>query len=155
MVGLLSAAVTLGSGCGGGGGATDAGVKPEVQCDGGEADVSFATVYSDLISPTCLGGCHVPGGSNGPVNLTSADAGYEGSVGKNSITYGSSLKIVQPNQPESSTLYLKVLGGTPGGYRGPTGQSVGERMPPLSAGNGATAQQKELVRRWICTGAAP
>jgi hypothetical protein len=151
---LAYGALCLTVACGGGTGGQDAGPKPETQCDGGEGSVSYSTVYSSIIAPTCLNGCHAGGTTLGPVVMTSADAGYQNSVGKVSVAYGTGPKVVDPSKPGNSTLYLKTLGGTPAGYRAANGESVGGIMPQ-DATVGLNTTQKETLRKWICGGAQP
>ena len=62
----------------------------------------------------------------------------------------STLKVIDPGNPRNSSMFLKVMGGSPK-YRGPGGESVGSQMPqnlpPLSDEN------KLLIKNWICGGA--
>jgi hypothetical protein len=111
-----------------------------------------AEVYPQVIAASCTSGCHSTGQSaTGPVVMSTVDAGYANSVDQPSISYAD-LDVVSPGNPKTSVLYLKLLGGTPAGYRGPGEAPVGGKMPPTGS---TTAAQKELVRRWICAGAEP
>jgi hypothetical protein len=67
-------------------------------------------------------------------------------------TFPGGLKVTDANHSENSTLFLKAAGGTtPGGIRGPNGQSVGNKMP----NNGLTLTEPMLteIKNWICSGA--
>lgn len=106
-------------------------------------DLSFAGQILPLLKSRCLV-CHIPGGESGGLSLHPTSA-YENLVGVKSTQ--SPLPRVSPGKPEESYLFLKLTGehlragGT--GERQPFGEA------PLSA------EDIDLVRRWIATGAKP
>ena len=124
-------------------------LQPPPECPGGTPQVSYARVYREVFSTACVT-CHRPQGQ-APTDLSTFAAGYANTVNQPS-RYGS-LARVTPNELGASVLYIKMIGGSPP-YSGRGGQSVGGVMPP--GGTVLTSQtQKDLVRDWICSGAAP
>lgn len=149
---VLSASLSLFA-CGGDGGpddfpGADAGVS--VGCEGVTAQVTADQLFTAVIDARCRS-CHnstAAEASSGGLHLGSPDE-LRAAAGKVS-KYAQTLKVVDPGHSENSTLYLKVLGGSPQ-YAGPQGESVGGQMP--QGGSGLTAAQQEQVRAWICGGA--
>ena len=103
----------------------------------------FAQQILPLLKSRCLV-CHMPGSESGGMSLLPKTA-YANLVGMKSTQ--STLLLVAPGKPDESYVYLKVTGR----HLGAGGS--GERMPfndtPLSA------EDAELVRRWIDAGARP
>jgi uncharacterized membrane protein len=111
--------------------------------------LSFATdVYEAVITKRC-GNCHndapsfgglafFPGGAAAAyANLVDVPAGTEDGY----LCRASGLVRVKPGEPEASLIYLKL-----------TNPPCGSRMPPAAFGT-PTAEQVELVRKWIADGA--
>lgn len=151
----FAAAIALGAvACGQGTtGGTDAGTNTEYDCTGA-TKVTTAQIQADIAQPRCVS-CH--NGTNEasyPGDYSDA-AKLQTSVGKASPQYsspaGSTLKVVDPNHPENSTFYLKVLGGG-AAHKGPKGEPVGGMMPQGS--NPLEAQDLAKIKNWICTGAS-
>lgn len=144
-------------GCGGGSNndnnSADAGSKTELVCDPGAATVLTSKVQAEVFSqPTCSsGGCHLAGATfpgmsdelTTQLELVDKPSPYGGGSG--------TLKMVDPGNLANSTLWLKMLGGSPS-KRGPKGESVGPVMPPPGSGT-VDATQMKLIKDWICTGA--
>lgn len=140
-------------GGGAGGGTADAGPDLALTCDAAPPATSFAQVYADVFMPACLGSCHKTGAPDGSESYglySTAAKAYE-SVGKVSLYAGAekALKIVEANNLGNSALYLKVLART----KSPSGKSLAGAMPLNAAPLNAT--QKQLLKDWICSGAAP
>ncbi|MFL5322185.1 MAG: hypothetical protein ACJ790_21185 [Myxococcaceae bacterium] len=136
---------------GGGGGGTGTGTNL-LDCTGATA-VTTTEVQSAIAGPRCVS-CH--NGSD-PVSYPgdySNAAKMQLIVGKDSPyaanTAGSTLKVVDPNHPENSSLMLKIMGGG-AAHKGPKGEVVGGSMPQGSALLSTADQTK--FRNWICTGA--
>jgi hypothetical protein len=118
---------------------------------GAGGTLSFATdVYEGVIRKRC-GNCHndapsfgglafFPGGAETAyANLVGVPAGAQDGY----LCRASGLLRVKPGAPEASLIYLKL-----------TNPPCGSRMPPSAFGV-TTAEQVELVRKWIADGAAP
>ncbi len=116
-------------------------------CGTSHTSVTAEQLYQDIVQNRCKS-CHNPGSGN-PLALDSVEA-LRAAVGADS-TYGGGMKVASANRSENSTMYLKVLGGTPDGVRGPNGETVGNRMP--GSGPALTEQERQKVQDWICTGA--
>lgn len=145
---VVSASLALFA-CGGGNNGGEADAGSELACDDGAAAVTADQLFAAVVEPKCKS-CHNSGlgqGSNGGLHLGSVDE-LKAAVGKAS-SYGT-VKVVEADHPENSSLYLKVLGGSPK-YKGPEGQLVGGQMP--QGGNALSAEEKNQVRDWICSGA--
>lgn len=135
----------------------DAG-NPELTCDANPASVTTAQVQTEVFDVSCKS-CHFKdSNTDNPADMDMSSASVtQQSVGKNSIYCGQNcpadaLKIVHAGNLANSTMWLKLLGGSPT-YKGPKGENVGARMP-----QGAPAldeAKKKLVRDWICSGAKP
>ncbi|MBS1151587.1 MAG: hypothetical protein H6Q89_3285 [Myxococcaceae bacterium] len=148
-----------GSGGGSGGGTGGGGADPELVCDApadaGTTDagsaLGFTKVYQDIIVPSCQTSCHVVGAADGSDtygNYATEVKAYE-QVGKKSLYAGTdaTLKVVDPNNLGTSTMFLKVLARA----KSPSGKNIGGAMPlGMTA---LTAAQKKLLKDWICSGA--
>lgn len=149
---LVAAAVAVACGTPGPGPGNDAGTPPEFDC-AGAAKVTTAELQTAIFETRCKS-CHYA--DNDPVtpgNMSSAAKTQElvGKPASYATTAGSTLKMVDANNPQNSSLYLKVLGGSPK-YKGPKGESVGGKMP--QSGTELSADEKAKIKSWICTGAS-
>lgn len=130
---------------------TDAG-SPTFQCVG-VVPVTLTTVEADVFKPICAqSGCH----DGSPVSLAPTDYSSVTATARNVgqvSTYGNGLKVIAPSNLIDSTMWLKVLGGSPptGQYFGPACISVGSAMPQTGPrlDGGAMAE----IKGWICNGA--
>jgi hypothetical protein len=102
---------------------------------------TYAQDIEPIWSPTCTT-CHSGSSSPSVLNLA-AGSSYASIVNKNGTGTCSSLKRVQPGQPDDSSLVLKISGTTCGG-----------RMPQLDTGY-FDRNPGELIRirSWILAGA--
>ncbi len=127
----------------------DAGSDPELICDASPPATTFSKVYSDIFTPACIS-CHKMGAPDGSDNygLYNTEVAAFGQVGHKSLYAGSdtTLKVVDPNNLATSTMYLKVMG-----KKGPGDKTVGALMP--LGGPALSAVQKKLLKDWICSGA--
>lgn len=139
---------STGGGSGGGGG-----VDAELTCDASPPAVSFTKVYADVFTPSCTGACHKTGAADGSENygVYTTEAQAYTAVGKESLYAGppKELKIVDPNVPGNSALYLKVIARS----KSPAGRNLAGAMPLGAAPLSAT--HKQLLKDWICGGAKP
>jgi hypothetical protein len=108
---------------------------------GGGSQATFAAVQSQIFTPSCaFSGCH--GGSSPAEGMSlMAGAAYSNIVNVRSSQQGSRDRI-EPNDPDSSYLYLKVTGDS---------SISGLRMP--RSGPALSQQLIELLRDWIERGA--
>ncbi len=142
---------SLGAGCGPGeenggeGGGTDAG-KSELACGDGHAEVTAEQVYTDVFADNCAS-CHTTG-QMGTTFFADDAAMLRAAVGADSA-YPGTVKVVEANKPENSTLFIKISGGSPR-YSAPDGTRVGGPMPQ---GGALSDEQRKLFKDWICTGA--
>lgn len=118
--------------------------RAPLDCEGA-SEVALADVFQQVQGPVCSG-CHT--GAGQAPDQSSEDA-VAALVGAESIAYRP-LRLIVPGDPAASVLYLKVSGGSPNGFHGPDGENVGGRMPP---GQTLSAEKRELLRGWICSGA--
>lgn len=144
LLGLVAA------GCGNPGPGNDAGTSADYDCTDA-VSVTTATLQTEIFETRCKT-CHNTDTAAQPGNMSTV-ALTQALVGKASayaVTTGSTLKWIDPSNPQNSTMYLKVLGGG-NKYKGPKGEVAGGLMPqgqtPLSAA------EKKKIRDWICTGA--
>lgn len=147
---LMLLAVVL-SACGDGGGGNDGGsTSSDYDCTGATA-VTTSQLQTEIFGPRCTS-CHKEDSAAFPGNMstTALTQGLVGRASAYATTTGSTLKWADPNNPQNSTMYLKVLGGG-AKYKGPKGEVTGVQMPqgqtPLSA------EEKTKIKNWICTGA--
>lgn len=148
---LMVFAVLAVAGCGNPVPGTDGGTgSNDYDCTDATA-VTTTQLQADIFETRCKT-CHNTDTPSQPGNMSTV-ALTQGLVGKASayaVTEGSTLKWVDPNNPQNSTMYLKVLGGG-SKYKGPKGEVTGTRMPQGS--DPLTADQLKQVKNWICTGA--
>jgi hypothetical protein len=128
---------------------------PELSCPSSVPEINATDVQNQVMNPVCSN-CHAPGGGgvDAPFEWDTVDKTVA-AVGQAS-TYrgtsaGSPLKVVDPNNLRTSTMYLKSIGGSPA-FTGPNCESVGGSMPqsPYSPLSDA---QKAVLKNWICGGA--
>ncbi|GMU62360.1 MAG: hypothetical protein AMXMBFR34_41230 [Myxococcaceae bacterium] len=149
----LSALVVLAPvllfGCGG----TPA--DPDFTCDPGATARTLTAEVQAVLDARCKS-CHVSGYAYG--DYTTAQKTFENTTGKTSYlsaaVSGSTLKVVDGANKAlaNSSLWLKVLGGDASNRKGPKGEGTLGAMP--NDGTVLTADQKELLKEWICTGGA-
>jgi len=126
----------------------DAGTNQNALACGDTHDsVTTQKLYDDLVSLKCAS-CHYDGYPGTTLVLTLV-GDLQGTVGAAS-TYKNDLKIVEANRPENSTFYLKSIGGSSAGIKGPGGHNVGARMPE---GGTLSAAEQKMIKDWICSGA--
>ena len=105
---------------------------------------TFSSIQQTLLGPICAAQCH--SGALAPQNLQlDAVNAYGNLVGVASAELPS-LKRVQPNDPDNSYLYMKIIAGD--------ARRLGVRMPrngPPYLSN----EQIAAVRAWILAGANP
>lgn len=141
---VLSSLVTLGCGS-----PTPMG-DPDLTCDTGAATVTLTGAVQAVFDARCKS-CHATGYTYG--DYTSASATHAATVGKTSYLAGmaGTMKVVEANNLANSSLWLKVLGGDAANRKGPKGENTLWIMP--NDGMTLTAEQKKLIKDWICTGA--
>ncbi|MYF93459.1 MAG: hypothetical protein F4184_15700 [Gemmatimonadetes bacterium] len=129
---LLLTAALLWASCGG----DDSTVGPD-----GEGTLTEATLaqVSEVFAVSCVtSGCHSGGEPAAGLSL-------EGDFADNIIGVASGqrpdLKLVDPGNPNKSYLLIKVRGD---------GEMISQQMPP---GNPLSAEQVEIIRAWIASGA--
>lgn len=104
-----------------------------------DPNATFSRVQNEIFTPSCtLAGCHDTAGRQQNLVLSAGQA-YSMIVRRPS-TQVPSLHRVQPGEPLTSYLFMKVTGGT----------IVGEKMPP---GSSLSDAQIRLIRDWIQRGA--
>jgi hypothetical protein len=110
----------------------------------GQTDVSFEHDIQAIFNHDCaVVGCHVPG--NPMANLILAPGFAYSYLVSQKATESQTLKRVNPGDPTTSYMYLKITMNPP---------PVGWQMPAPATGSVLTPTEKDLVRRWILQGAA-
>ena len=127
----------LWAGCGG----DDSTVGPDESDGEGQLSQRLALAQvSEVFAVSCVtSGCHSGGNP-------AADLSLEGDfaariVGVASEPDGPDLKLVDPGNPNKSYLLMKVRGDD---------EIISQQMPP---GNPLSAEQVEIIRAWIASGA--
>ncbi|MBM3316976.1 MAG: hypothetical protein FJY75_03895 [Candidatus Eisenbacteria bacterium] len=117
---------------------SDQGSKP---ADGnGDGTVSFAGDVQPIFTASCASGsCH--GGAAPALGLTLASGASYAAIVERPSLQRPQLLLVHPGQPDSSYLYLKVVGAA---------GIDGARMP---IGGALSAASTETLRDWIARGA--
>ena len=116
------------------GGVSDAGVSDAGGLDAGNVDAG-CNALTTVIAPTCATAlCHSSGTQQGSLDLQSPGLPYRL---VNVPAAGGPGLLIDPNHPESSVLYLKVLSPPP----------YGAQMPLL--GQALDAQQVACLKSWI------
>ena len=132
---LLLISVLLWAGCGG----DDSTVGPdESAVEGSRTEATLAEV-SEVFAVSCaFSGCH--GGEELAAGLSLEGDFAERIVGVAS-EQRSDFKLVDPGNPNKSYLLMKVRGDD---------EIISQQMPP---GNPLPAEQVEIIRAWIASGA--
>lgn len=106
-------------------------------------DPTFSSIYSEVISLRCAkSGCH--NGNHPRLNMQTKQNAYSELLNKTSSVGG--LKYVEPEMPNSSYLYLKIIQDGSG--------RQGARMPRDGETNGyLSTDQIAAIRDWIQNGA--
>ncbi len=102
----------------------------------------WSEIHPAIVRPGCVAGCHVSGGLNETLDLSSADAALLALVDRPSDTAGCGV-LIAPGDPDESLLVAKL--------EGTAGAECGDRMPLLGAA--LPGAQIALVREWIANGA--
>lgn len=109
--------------------------------EGGVVEPNFRSIQTNIFSRKCaFSGCHAGPNPQQGMNLSEGKA-YENIVLVPS-TEQPELFRIQPGEPDSSYLYLKVKGDP---------RISGEQMP--LSGSKLTQQQLDAIREWIANGA--
>jgi len=126
---------------------------PELTCDTGRAAQTLTGGVQAVFDAKCVS-CHVSGYAYG--DYTTADKTFAATTNKVSYLAGTAakLKVVDGNSKSlaNSSLWLKVLGGDAANRKGPNGENTLGAMP--NDGTSLTADQKQLLKDWICSGGA-
>ena len=131
---LLLTAALLWAGCGG----DDSTVGPDGEGEGTLTEATLAQV-SEVFAVNCtFSGCHSGGEPAAGLSL-------EGDFAARIVGVASGqrpdFKLVEPGKPDDSYLLIKVRGDD---------EIVSQQMPP---GNPLPAEQVEIIRAWIASGA--
>ncbi|MDE2742977.1 MAG: hypothetical protein OXI58_15395 [Gemmatimonadota bacterium] len=130
---LLTAALWWG-GCGG----DDSTVGPDGEGEGTLTEASLAQVREVFAVSCTFSGCHSGGEPAGDLSL-------EGDFAARIVGVDSGqrpdFKLVDPGNPNKSYLLIKVRGDD---------EIISQQMPP---GNPLSAEQVEIIRAWIASGA--
>ena len=132
---LLLTAALLWAGCGG----DDSTVGPDGS--DGEGALTEATLaqVSEVFAVSCaFSGCHSGGD---PAAGLSLEGDFAARIVGVASEQRSDLKLVDPGNPNKSYLLIKVRGDD---------AIISQRMPP---GNPLSAEQVEIIRAWIASGA--
>ena len=131
---LLLAAALWWVGCGG----DDSTVGPDGEGEGTLTEASLAQVREVFAVSCTISGCH---GGGDPA----ADLSLEGDFAARIVGVDSGqrpdFKLVDPGNPNKSYLLIKVRGDD---------EIVSQQMPP---GSPLSAEQVEIIRAWIASGA--
>ena len=132
---MLLIAVLSWAGCGG----DDSAVGPdESAVEGSRTEATLAEV-SEVFAVSCVfSGCH-SGGE--PVAGLSLEGDFAGRIVGVASEQRSDLKLVDPGNPNRSYLLMKVRGDD---------EIISQQMPP---GAPLSAEQVEIIRAWIASGA--
>ena len=132
---LLLTAALLWAGCGG----DDSTVGPDGS--DGEGALTEATLaqVSEVFAVSCaFSGCHSGGD---PAAGLSLEGDFAARIVGVASEQRSDLELVDPGNPNKSYLLIKVRGDD---------EIISQRMPP---GNPLSAEQVEIIRAWIASGA--
>ena len=132
---MLLIAVLSWAGCGG----DDSTVGPdESAVEGSRTEATLAEV-SEVFAVSCVfSGCH-SGGE--PAAGLSLEGDFAGRIVGVASEQRSDLKLVDPGNPDKSYLLMKVRGDD---------EIISQQMPP---GAPLSAEQVEIIRAWIASGA--
>ncbi len=123
---------------------------PDLTCATTPGAATLASNVQALFAAKCAT-CHFQNYSYG--DFSDAARTAASAVNKKSLYAGAigTLQVVEPKNLANSSLWLKVLGGAQVGRTGPKGENVSSRMP--NDETTLTADEKQLLKDWICTGA--
>ena len=132
---LLLTTVLLWAGCGG----EDSTVGPDGSDGAGQLTEATLAQVSEVFTVSCtISGCHSGGNPAGDLSL-------EGDFAARIVGVDSGqrpdFKLVDPGNPNKSYLLIKVRGDD---------EIISQQMPP---GNPLPAEQVEIIRAWIASGA--
>ena len=131
---LLLTAALLWAGCGG----DDSTVGPDDDGEGQLTEASLAQV-SEVFAVSCaFSGCHSGGD---PAAGLSLEGDFAGRIVGVASEQRAGFLLVDPGNPNKSYLLLKVRGDD---------EIISQQMPP---GNPLPAEQVEIIRAWIASGA--
>ena len=132
---MLLTAALLWAGCGG----DDSTVGPdESAVEGSRTEATLAEV-SEVFAVSCVtSGCHSGGD---PAASLSLEGDFAGRIVGVASEQRSGFLLVDPGNPDESYLLLKVRGDD---------EIISQRMPP---DNPLPAEQVEIIRAWIASGA--
>ena len=132
---LLLTSALLWASCGG----EDSTVGPdESAVEGSRTEATLAEV-SEVFAVSCVtSGCHSGGD---PAAGLSLEGDFAGRIVGVASEQRSDLKLVDPGNPNKSYLLMKVRGDD---------EIISQQMPP---GNPLSAEQVEIIRAWIASGA--
>lgn len=114
-----------------------------------------ARLHAELLGPRCGTPCHFLGGPASQYGVLTNPVSTQSWVRKKSwfANERGALKVVDPESPINSSLWLKVSSTTSSGRPGPEGESTGAREP--ADGSQLTTAEVQLIKAWICGGAVP
>ncbi|MFZ5440042.1 MAG: hypothetical protein ACOZQL_08535 [Myxococcota bacterium] len=124
---------------------------PDLTCDSNAASKTLAADVQPILDAKCKS-CHGANYTYG--DYSDATKSAAATVGKKSLFAGmnATLMVVDSSKKlENSSLWLKLLGGTPKGRSGPKGENVQGEMP--SGMDPLPAAELKIFKDWICTGA--
>ena len=131
---LLIAAL-LWAGCGG----DDSTVGPDGSDGEGQLTEATLAQVSEVFAVSCtISGCHSGGDPAGDLSL---EGDFAGRIVDVDSGQRPDFKLVDPGNPNKSYLLIKVRGDD---------EMVSQQMPP---GNPLSAEQVEIIRAWIASGA--
>jgi hypothetical protein len=116
-------------------------------------DSSYGLIYTQIFTTSCaVSGCHLNSGkrkqvTEGVYPILKGEAVYDALINAatfNTQATNAGLKLVVPNDPETSFLYQKMIYDS-------SAYKFGSAMP--SGGLTLTANQIAFVRQWIAAGA--
>ena len=132
---MLLVAALLWVACGG----DDSTVGPdESAVEGSRTEATFAEVSQVFAVSCAFSGCH-SGGE--PAAGLSLEGDFAGRIVGVASEQRSDLKLVDPGNPDKSYLLIKVRGDD---------EIISQQMPP---GAPLSAEQVEIIRAWIASGA--
>ena len=132
---LLLTAVLLWAGCGG----DDSTVGPDGSDGEGQLTEASLAQVSEVFAASCtFSGCHSGGDPAADLSLVGDFAARIVGVDSGQRP---DFKLVDPGNPNKSYLLIKVRGDD---------EMVSQQMPP---GNPLSAEQVEIIRAWIASGA--
>ena len=130
----LWVAALLWAGCGG----DDSTVGPDGEGEGRLTEASLAQVREVFAVSCAFSGCH-SGGE--PAAGLSLEGYFAGRIVGVASEQRSGFLLVDPGNPDESYLLMKVRGDD---------EIISQQMPP---GNPLSAEQVEIIRAWIASGA--